>query len=476
MAAVEEAEEEVAAVQDKHHEESRRKLEPRNPRPKASVKAWIISVDMGYGHQRAAYPLKDIAFERILTANNDKIISIKERKLWENSRNIYETISRIKSIPLIGSFIFDIYDKLQKISPFFPFRDQSKPSFATLRLEKLIKKGFGKSLVEYTSKENIPIITTHPFPSLMFDYNNKEVYSVVTDTDINRAWVSDYPKQSKIIFFAPCKHVVMRLKQYRVQENKIIETGFPLPKENIGEHDEIVKKDLLSRLINLDPTGIFFQKYRGLLIEQFGLTPNQKFDDTARKKFKTHTFTITYAIGGAGAQKEIATDIIQSLTEKIISREIILNIIVGVKLDLRMYFETAVKSFGLEENLGQNINIIFALDKKTLFATTNTILRTTDILWTKPSEMSFYTALGLPIIIAPPIGDHENFNKEWLEHLGSGFVQKDPKFTKEWIYYWLQDGRLADAAIHGFMDAPRRGTYNIEKFLTEKCLHEKENI
>ena len=28
-------------------------------------KAWVISVDMGYGHQRAAYPLKDIAYERI---------------------------------------------------------------------------------------------------------------------------------------------------------------------------------------------------------------------------------------------------------------------------------------------------------------------------------------------------------------------------------------------------------------------------
>jgi len=432
------------------------------------VKAWIISVDMGYGHQRAAYPLKDIAFERILTANNDKIISIKERKLWENSRNFYEAISRIKSIPIIGSFLFNIYDKLQQISPFFPFRDQSKPNFASLRLEKLIKKGFGKSLVDYTSKENIPIITTHPFPSLMFDYSNKRVYSVVTDTDINRAWVSDNPKNSRIIFFAPCKHVVLRLKQYVVPENNIIETGFPLPKENIGEHDEIVKKDLLARLVNLDPTGIFFQKYKGLLIEQFGLNKNKKFDDINRKKFKNHTFTITYAIGGAGAQKEIATDIMSSLGEKIISREIILNIIVGVKLDLRMYFENIAKSIGLEENLGQNINIIFAFDKKTLFATTNTILRMTDILWTKPSEMSFYTALGLPIIIAPPIGDHENFNKEWLEHLGSGFVQEDPKFAKEWIYYWLQDGRLADAAIHGYMDAPRRGTYNIEHYLMEK--------
>ena len=45
-------------------------------------KAWLISVDMGYGHQRAAYPLKDIAYERIITANSDKIITPKEKKKW----------------------------------------------------------------------------------------------------------------------------------------------------------------------------------------------------------------------------------------------------------------------------------------------------------------------------------------------------------------------------------------------------------
>jgi len=79
-----------------------------------------------------------------------------------------------------------------------------------------------------------------------------------------------------------------------------------------------------------------------------------------------------------------------------------------------------------------------------------------------------YTALGIPIIIAPPIGAHENYNREWLEHIGSGFVQEDPQFAKDWLYYWLQDGRLADAAIQGFIDAPRRGTYNIEEYLSKK--------
>jgi len=430
--------------------------------------AWIIAVDMGYGHQRAAYSLRDIACEKIITANSDKIISEKERNTWEKTRTLYETVSRLKSIPILGSILFNIYDQVQKISPFFPFRDLSMPNFSTLKLKRIIDKGFGKSLVEYTSKNNIPVISTYPISALIFDYNNKKAYLVVTDTDISRIWVANNPKKSKLVYFAPCKHVVLRLKQYGISDENIIETGFPLPKENIGVNDIIVKKDLMARLVNLDPNGVFFEKYKWLVVEKLGLKKNQKFDAISLKKFKTHMLTLTYAIGGAGAQKELAMDIIKSLRQKIESSEIIINIVVGIKLELKMYFETELNSIGLKNYIGNTINIIFALDKRTLFENTNKILQTTDILWTKPSEMSFYTALGIPIIIAPPIGAHEHFNREWLEHIGSGFVQQDPKFTNEWIYYWIQDGTFADAAIQGFIDAPRHGTYNIEKYLLEK--------
>jgi len=429
------------------------------------VRAWVISVDMGYGHQRAAYPLKDIAEERIFTANKDICVSDRDRILWERTRIFYEFMSRIQGMPFFGMFIFRIYANILKISPFFPFRDLSKPNLGALRMRAIIRRGFGKSLIEYTSKKDIPVITTSFIPALSFDYNDRPIYCVVTDTDINRAWVNVNPKNSRIKYFAPCKHVVLRLRQYGVPDEHIIETGFPLPKENIGEHDEIAKKDLMPRLVNLDPNGIFFEKYKGLLADKLGLKKNQKFDAKSLQKFKTHKLTITYAIGGAGAQREIAIDIIRSLRENISGRELILNIVVGVKLELKMYFEKIIEEMGLKANLGNSINIIFAFDKKTLFEATNKALRTTDILWSKPSEMSFYTALGIPIIIAPPIGAHEYFNMEWLEHIGSGFVQQNPKDARDWIYYWLQDGRLADAAVQGFIDAPRRGTYNIEAYL-----------
>ena len=105
---------------------------------------------------------------------------------------------------------------------------------------------------------------------------------------------------------------------------------------------------------------------------------------------------------------------------------------------------------------------------QTYFANFNQALRTTDILWTKPSELVFYTALGLPVIIAPPLGAHEHFNAKWLVQMGTGLPQEDPRYTNEWLFDWLNKGILAEAAWEGFMEAPKLGVYNIEDVVFRK--------
>ena len=114
------------------------------------------------------------------------------------------------------------------------------------------------------------------------------------------------------------------------------------------------------------------------------------------------------------------------------------------------------------------MNILFERDKQEYFRKFNLWLRRTDILWTKPSELSFYCALGLPIIIAPPIGSQEDFNKEWLIYLGSGIKQEKTEYVDEWLFDWIKSGRLAEAAAQGFLEAPQMGSYNIEKILAKE--------
>jgi len=164
---------------------------------------------------------------------------------------------------------------------------------------------------------------------------------------------------------------------------------------------------------------------------------------------------------------------LKSLAKRIKSDEIRINLTAGTRLEVAEYYKQNIMEMGLGDRLGKNLNIFFAWDKKTYFKNFSYLLHTTDILWTKPSEMSFYTALGLPIIIAPPIGAHEYYNRKWLMDMGSGFPQENPEYTNEWLYDWLESGRLAEAAFEGFIEAPKLGIYNIEQVIFSQMKEKK---
>ncbi len=426
-------------------------------------KAWVVSADMGLGHQRAAYPLKDIAEEEILNAGDPSLISASEYKFWKRIKNSYEFLSRSRNIPLIGNFIFKVLDSIQNIKPLYPKRDLSRPTLQAYYLSYLIKKGLGSEILSYIEKKPLPIVTTFYVPALVADYKEykEKVYCVICDADVNRAWVSSSPSTSRIYYFAPCEIAVKRLKRYGVSKERIFLTGFPLPKDNIGsrENREILKFDLLDRLHHLDRKGRFFNLHQSSL--SFHLGPNIQ-------SFRKRLFTITFAIGGAGAQSDIGMKLIKSFRDKLLEKEIAINISVGVRKNLQVLFQDYAKELGLSDCLDRNLRIIYHPNKFLYFEGFNELLRTTDILWTKPSELTFYCGLGIPIIIAPPIGDHEEANLKWLLEVHAGILQEDPEYAKDWILDWLGSGRFAEAAWDGFLKAPKMGTYLIEDIIEGK--------
>ena len=84
-------------------------------------KAWVVAVDMGYGHQRAAFALRHLAANSgVITANDYPGIPLSDKAIWEESRGLYEAISRFKKVPVIGDFVFSLLDKFQEIEPFYP--------------------------------------------------------------------------------------------------------------------------------------------------------------------------------------------------------------------------------------------------------------------------------------------------------------------------------------------------------------------
>lgn len=417
----------------------------------------LVAADMGYGHFRAAYPLIDIALgNKIVSINNYEGAPDWEKRYWEKSLKSYEKISRLKKIPILGDLVFAVMDAFQKIDPFYPKRDLSKPTAQEKFFYRVVNKGLGRDLVEKLNLNNLPFLTTFfvaAYSAETYNFAGK-IYCVICDTDASRSWANLNSKQTKVIYLLPSEKVRERFLMYGVNEKNLIVTGFPLPKENVGENKEILIADLAARMNLLDPRGIYFEKYSALIKNYL---PSQVIT--------TRPLTITYAVGGAGAQKETGLIILEKLKEKIINGKLAVNLVAGNRPEIKQYFEQGIKDLGLDSN--NNVKVIFDIDKINYFKKFNQVLRSSDILWTKPSELSFYCALGLPIIISEPVGSQEDFNHEWLLSLGAGIDTGNPEYVAEWLPDLLESGRLARAAMDGFLNAESMGTYNINKIFNE---------
>jgi hypothetical protein len=414
---------------------------------------------MGYGHRRAAFPLKYLSFgKEIINANDFDGISKKDKSIWEKSKKLYDFISTFKKIPLIGEFIFSIFDNFQKIFSFYPKRDLSNPSFQLRQNYSLIRKGWGKSFFEKIKSKKVPLLSTFFIPAFMaehFGYKGS-IYCLICDSDISRAWAPFNPSQSNIKYLVPTERAAQRLSHYGVSFDNIFLTGFPLPQENIGGKDmNILKEDFSNRLLNLDPKKKYFKQYKSLVRSYLGKLPRKS----------NHPLTIMFAVGGAGAQKEIGLKILKSFKKRIKRKEVRLIFSAGNRKEVNNYFISKIKKEGLAKFLGENIKIVFNKKIESYFSSFNEALRTTDILWTKPSELSFYSALGIPLIIAPPIGSQEEFNKEWLLRSGFGIEQKDPQYANQWLFDWLRKGYFAEMSMEGFIEGKKMGTLNIGEII-----------
>jgi len=436
---------------------------------KKSKKAWLVAVDMGYGHQRAALPLQEFALDKkIITANDYSGIPESDKTIWRESRRFYEIVSRFKTFPVLGDFVFALFDKFQEIQAFYPSDNAiDSPTFSLKQIYNfLVKKDWGKHLIDKlnesplpTGKQAVPFVTTFFIPAFMAEFWRYKgpIYLVVTDTDISRTWASLEPEKSKIIYCAPTQRTAERLERYGVKKKNIVVTGFPLPEEFTKENGARAKKDLRRRLMVLDPNRRYISQYEKTVKKYVGKIPERK-----QGKYEV---SLTFAIGGAGAQGEVAEQIMQSTKPLLKDGTIELHLIAGIHAGLATDLKNAVKEFGMFSLLGKSLHIHSAPSKKKYFQQFSNILSNTDILWTKPSELVFYAGLGVPLLLAPPIGSQEKFNRKWLLDIGAGIDQHDPQFTHQWLPDLLEDGTFAEAAMQGFIEIEREGRKNIKKLV-----------
>jgi hypothetical protein len=419
-------------------------------------KAWVATVDMGLGHQRATYPLRYLAEGEIITVGGSVASDPAEKKLWDRMRGMYEFLSRVRKTPIVGKPLFGMLDALQSIPSFYPMRDMSSASYQVKLLGRFIDRGLCRGMLEQIKTKPLPLITSYLAPAIAADKANYgRIYCIICDAEISRAWVAENPRRSRIHYLAPCGRAVMRLNSYGVPDERIFLTGFPFPLTILGNANlDVLRSDAAQRLFYLDPNDRFWPLHGRNVIHFLG-KGNCRFKSQRR-------LTITYAVGGAGAQREFGYQIANSLRDKLKSGEVDLNLVAGVREEVHQYFQQ-VKAELLPDT--PNLRIIYSPLKEEYFQLFAEAMRSTDILWTKPSELSFYCGLGIPIIMSPSIGAQEVFNRRWLLEIQAGIPQEDPAYTAEWLFDLWREGRLAESAWDGFLKARKYGTYKIQEIL-----------
>ena len=437
--------------------------------------AHIVAVNMGYGHERPAHSLRHLATKgKIIIANDYDGIPAADKKLWEDGRKLYEKISRFKKVPILGRIVFGIMDELQRIPEFYPRRDLSKVSLQVWQFYQLIRKrDWMKHLIDELAKNPKPLICTFMTPAFAAEEHGYpgEIYVLATDADISRAWAPMHPKKSRIKYLAPTGRVAERLKLYGVPSENIELTGFPLPISAVGgAESKTALSDMVRRLCHLDPKAIFTSRAEKTLKAHLGAT----YCKDARKK-NGKPISLAFLVGGAGAQREIGAVITESLKREIRQKRIKLTLVAGTRPEVAQFFEGAIKKAGLakERKLGL-VNVLYEKDRAKYFTEFEKSIRGFDILWTKPSEISFYTGLGIPIIMAPTVGSQEDFNHRWITQMAGGMDQFDPKYTNEWLFDWINSGALARMAWNGYIEAPTHGAYRIEDIVAGRpnTIHE----
>ena len=266
---------------------------------KSKAKAWVVAVTMGYGHLRAANPLRGMADGHYLLADDYPGMPAGDRGIWKEQQEILRDHLAFSRHTLDRKTDLFHPRRLAALPQFYPRRDLSAPTFPVRQAYSFFREGFMKHFVKMIAAEPLPLVTSFYYVAQAAEFHNypNEIYCIICDSDMSRSWVALEPKKSRIKYFAPNRRVSERLKNTAFPEANIFITGFPLPKKLIGGLDhKILKQDIAHRLANLDTTA-YTKSVSGRRCKNSWAT-------RIIPGHNGHPLTLAFAVGGAGAQRK----------------------------------------------------------------------------------------------------------------------------------------------------------------------------
>lgn len=412
----------------------------------------VAGVEMGYGHLRAAAALADHLGVPLEWVDRPPLATAEEEALWRRVRLLYETTSRMSQRALVGAPFRWLLQAATEIGGHR--RTPVPPGRAERRLADRIEHGLGAGLAERLTATGRTLVTTFYAPALAAArLCEARVVCVVTDTDLHRIWAPVDPAGSRIEYCVPSRRAVRRLVSYGVPHDRIHLTGFPLPPELLGGRAlPALKRDLAARLSRLDPRRRMLDANRRQLESQLPPLPRGERDRPPH---------LVFAVGGAGAQAGTARSLLAALAGSLRRGRARLTLIAGTHADVAARFRRWIGRAGLGDLPEGSLAVLHEPGFDRYYREFNRVLATADLLVTKPSELVFFTALGVPLLMTAPVGHHERLNRRWVLRRGAGWNLPPAGRLAEWLQARLEDGALAEAAWAGYRTTPRRGTYRI---------------
>lgn len=218
-------------------------------------------------------------------------------------------------------------------------------------------------------------------------------------------------------------------------------------------------------------------KYTGHYIDH-ELVSNLEYDTKKRiqRKFCKKPMRFLLTIGGAGAQRELFEAVIRYLVPRVKKKEAVIYVNVGdykqvwddmcksinALTSARTYFdnfENTKKFADLAER--EDIEGIHAFCHSDIFEAvycTNLLMRSADVLLTKPSELSFYP---VPKLFLKRIGGHEKWGAIHSAEMGDGSLEcSDIPHTIQMLDMFMEDEDIFTGMNENILKNKQAGLYD----------------
>lgn len=387
----------------------------------------VTTALMGFGHLRAAHNIAGYSHAPLVRVDKEPYVRGRDKFVWTNTQRVHTYASRDAESK--NSLLYNWFENLMRLPD-----DHRPPPLTESKLVLLMKNlGLGEKFFHSLGGEHPTLLHTFYLQAMISVYRRYpgKNFLLLCDTDFHRVWVPLNSGEQNLEYFVPAAGSADRLMSYGVPSDRIHITGFPLPVACTGTRD-----------LSL-------------------LSANMEIRKKRLTRVSTVPLTVMFPFSGAGAYSHVLAELVKSLLDFIREGSVRLIVACGNNGHALQNAENLFLNYGLDES--EFAEIMFDPDIFRAFDSFNSALKSVDVIVTKPGELIFYAALGIPIVFLPPIGGHEAKNREYLfENKCAVDMPAVSDFPR-----WLMDSRrnetLLEMAEMGKSNLPKTGTFEIDE-------------